>query len=108
MTNSEHTPLLRLMIAITRAEQAKQMNDELHALAERFADDEMDKDDFIAELAMICISTVLTCEMMAHEAVTAFNPALALELAKIRSEAPDGSLSAQLQSAMLNLHFNNS
>jgi hypothetical protein len=77
-------------------------------ITEFLTSDEKDLEAFIINLETAVTLALLNSEQEVAKTVTNYNPALALELAKIRSQEPDGNIGEQLTASILNLKFRNS
>jgi len=99
--------LVTLMVGICSAVQ--KIHNEMFAHIDDFLSDEnMDPETFIEGVHVIITLARMNAEADVATAVMNFNPALALELARLRSEDPNVDINSQLTASILNLKFRNS
>jgi hypothetical protein len=107
--SNKHTQAMLVTLAVAVCSTVhKVYNLVFDQIGEFLSDDRMDTETFIINLETAVTLALLNSEQEVAKEVTNFNPALALELARIRSEAPDGDINQQLQASILNLKFRNS
>lgn len=105
-SHRESAMLVTIAVAVCTA--INEMAEAIRQQGEKFLASEMEVDEFVHNLAVTCIESIMQSEVTLSEVLMTYSPALALEFARIRSEDPSGKASEQMQASILNLQFRNS